>query len=72
MISVAIYEMAVILLFLSIRALWPELFVAQRTAKAPVRINRRHKSGPVVPAHFVRHTRNADPARSAGVGMMIH
>lgn len=71
MISIVIYEMAVILIFLSIRALWPELFVAQRTSKVQVRAAGRTSSGALAPAHFCRHIQKSDPARSAGMGMMI-
>jgi hypothetical protein len=71
MMSIVIYEMAVILLYLSVRALWPELFVNRKLAKAPARATRRNRSGLVTPAHFVRHSRQTDPARSAGIGMLI-
>ena len=71
MISIVIYELAVILLYLSIRALFPELFVTGvARVKAPVAA-RRHQAGRRSTARFLPYI-PADSSRSAGMGMMIH
>jgi hypothetical protein len=71
MISLIIYELAVILLYLTLRALMPELFViGSRRVCATAPVKRRARAHRYTP-DFVRHQLNDDPARGAGMGMMM-
>lgn len=71
MISLIIYELTVILLYLTLRALMPELFVIGiRRVNATVAGRRRARTQRSTP-HFVRRQLNDDPAHGAGMGMMM-
>ena len=71
MISIIIYELAVIAIYLSLRALMPELFVGVAPAKATAPVRRRVGTRTTTP-HSIRRMQNNDPTRAAGMGMMIH
>jgi hypothetical protein len=71
MISIIIYELAVIAIYLSLRALMPELFVGVSPVKATAPVRRRVGARTTTP-HFIRRMHNDDPSRAAGMGMMIH
>lgn len=71
MISLIIYELTIILLYLALRALMPELFVVTgRKAQALVPVTRRRVR--LTRPHFARQEQYNDPGHSAGMGMMMH